>query len=184
MGMLRSASKGHEPATVAVLFSPETVPVIDMFRALGDFEDHYDVAALDELERRLTGAMSRDLAKGLVSDALLLAFGLRRDRAVPLEFRPLLSRRGTLDEYRLMGMIGAAFSHDLALARGAAGALGIEHPQPLISLAFDIARRLEPAGMKLQPPDPRLLYPQAAFPLIEIARERTAAGDFKFSFDL
>lgn len=182
--MVTSASKDHEPAAVAVLFSPETVPILDIFRALGDFEDHYDMAALDALEGRLTAAMTRDLAKGLVSDALLLAFGLRRDRSAPLEFRPILSRRGSLDEYRLMGIIGAAFSHDLALAGEAAGALGIRHPQPLISLAFDIARRLEAAGIELQAPDPRLLHPQPALSLVEMLRERRHAGEFKFSFDL
>ena len=36
--------------SIAVLFAPGAVRIIDIFRALGDFEDHYDVAALDRLE--------------------------------------------------------------------------------------------------------------------------------------
>ena len=51
------------------------------------------------IESRLARIVSRDVAKGIVSDALLLAFGLRRERMSALAFAPLLSRRGTLDEY-------------------------------------------------------------------------------------
>ena len=56
-------------------FAPESVPVIDIFRALGDFEEHYDISSLDQLESRLARIVSRDVAKGIVSDALLFAFG-------------------------------------------------------------------------------------------------------------
>jgi len=182
MAMVNRASSNHETAAVTVLFAPHLVTVIDVFRALGDFEDHYDVAALDGLERRLSATMSRNLAKGLVSDALLLAFGLRRDRAEPLAFRPILSRRGTLDEYRLMGLIGATFWHEFVLAADAAAALRIRNAQPLISLAFDIARRLETAGMKLDLPDPRLLQPEPDSPL-DVLIERANSADFRRTFD-
>jgi hypothetical protein len=143
-------------AAVAVLFPPGAVPIVDIFRALGDFEDHYDLAALDRLEEHLSDSMSRDSAKGIVSDALLLAFGLRRERPEPFAYGPTGARRGTLDEYRLIALIGATYWHDFTLASEVAASLGILHPQPLISLAFDIARRLEAAGMKLEEPDPRL----------------------------
>jgi hypothetical protein len=95
--MVRAAASASNDgsASVAVLFSPRAVPIIDIFRALGDVEQHYDVAALDLLESRLARSMSRDVAKGIVSDALLLAFGLRRERAGPMEYRPGLSRRGS-----------------------------------------------------------------------------------------
>ena len=109
--MVESASPS-ETTLVAVLFPPEALPVIDIFRALGDFEDNYDIGALDALETRLCGLMNRDLAKGIVSDALLLAFGLRRERRGPLDYRPVRSRRGTLDEYRLMALMGATYRHD------------------------------------------------------------------------
>jgi len=57
---------------------------------------------------------------------------------------------------RLLALLGATYWHDFVLASEAAAALGLRHPQPLISLAFDIARRLEVAGLTLQAPDPRL----------------------------
>jgi hypothetical protein len=75
---------------VAVLFVPSIVPIIDVFRALADFQEHYDIGALDELEGRLCASMSRDLAKGLVSDALLLAFGLGRERTEPARLQAAL----------------------------------------------------------------------------------------------
>src|SRR3954469_12411333 len=103
--MVVSALPLKESAPVGVLFPPDCVPVIDIFRALGDFEEHYDISALDELENRLARNISREIAKGIVSDALLLAFGLRRERMDPLAFAPLRSRRGTLDEYRLLALI-------------------------------------------------------------------------------
>ena len=142
--MVESASSS-ETTLVAVLFPPEALPVIDIFRALGDFEDNYDIGALDALETRLCGLMNRALAKGIVSDALLLAFGLRRERRAPLDYRPVRSRRGTLDEYRLMALMAATYDDDFHLA-AAAASLEILHPQPLVSLAFDIARRLEAAS--------------------------------------
>jgi len=157
--MVESVVPFASPAAVAVLFSPGTVPIVDIFRALGDFEDHYDVGALDRLEQRLAQSMSRDSAKGIVSDALLLAFGLRRERAAPMGYGPCGSRRGTLDEYRLMALLSATYWHDFILASEAAAALEIMHPQPLVSLAFDISRRLEAAGLKLDAPDPRLFKP-------------------------
>jgi hypothetical protein len=35
---------------VAILFSPASLPVVDFFRALGDFEENHDVAILDALK--------------------------------------------------------------------------------------------------------------------------------------
>ena len=183
MGVVEWASSGPRVATVAVLFAPETVPVIDIFRALGDFDDHYDLTALDALESRLSETMSRDLAKGLVSDALLFAFGVRRDRAAPLEFRPVSTRRGSLDEYRLMGLIGATFWHDAELAGDAAAALGLNQPQPLISLAHDIARRLETAGRQLEAPDPRLLRTEPSASAPDVLAASVSCGEFKLTFD-
>ena len=175
--MVESSVSASVGPSVAVLFSPGTVPIIDIFRALGDFEDHYDVAALDTLEDDLAEAMGRDAAKGIVSDALLLAFGLRRERPEPMQYGPRQSRRGTLDEYRLMSLLSATYWHDFILAAEAAAALEIIHPQPLISLAFDISRRLEGAGLKLDAPDARVFRPvpqPAAQVVVERARPALA----------
>jgi len=178
--MVVSALPFSRPASVAVLFPPESVPVIDIFRALGNFEEHYDIASLDELESRLTRIVSRDVAKGIVSDALLLAFGLRRERVETLSFSPLRSRRGTLDEYRLLALISATYWHDFVLASAAAAALEVAHAQPLVSLAFDISRRFEAAGLKLVAPDARLFrLPSASS--VEMSGRR--AEDRAFTYD-
>jgi hypothetical protein len=184
MGTGRWAISGQETASVAVLFVPSIVPIIDVFRALADFQEHYDIGALDELEGRLCASMSRDLAKGLVSDALLLAFGLGRERTEPLAFRPLFSRRGSLDEYRLMGMIGATFENDSVLAAATAASLGINPSQPLISLAFDVARRLKAAGLRLGAPDRRLLGLQPSISLFDILSDRASRGDMRRRLDV
>jgi hypothetical protein len=173
--MVQSAILSRTPS-VTVLFSPGAVRIVDIFRALGDFEDHYDIAALDRLEDGLAAAVGRDAAKGIVSDALLLAFGLRRERSVPLEYSPTGSRRGTLDEYRLVALLSATYWHDFVLASEAAAALAIVHPQPLISLAFDISRRLETSGLKLDMPDPRL-FKDAPMPVTTVEVERRAVTD-------
>lgn len=143
-------------AAVAYLFSPDIVPLVDVFRALGDFEESYDVEALDRLEERLTQEMDRASAKGLVSDALLLAFGLRRERLEPLRYAPLRSRIGTRDEFLLMSMIGAGYWQDHLAASDAASALQVFHTQALISLAYDIARRLEGNALRLPHPNSAL----------------------------
>jgi len=147
----------RESMPISVLFSPQSVPVVDIFRALSNFEENYDISALDRLEARLARSCGSESAKGIVSDALLLAFGLRRERREPMVYGPLGSRRGTLDEYRLMGLVGAAFSRDHEATLDIALSLGIAHPQPMVALAFDIARRLKGAGLTLESPDRRLL---------------------------
>lgn len=146
---------------ISVLFSPDALFVIDVFRALGDFEEHYDVAALDQLEAELARHVDRTSAKGLVSDALLLAFGLRRERSVGLNMMTIGRRRGSLDEYRLYAMVAASYWHDHILAAEAAHALGLRHARPLLTLAFDVARRLEAAGIRLEMPNANLLLADA-----------------------
>jgi hypothetical protein len=156
---------------VAILFAPQALLIIDVFRALGDFEEHYDVTTLDRLEERLTLPMGRDGAKAVVSDALLLAFGLRRERVRPIAFAPLHSRRGSVDEYRLLSLISATFWHDFVVAAEAATALDVGRSQAIVSLAFDIARRLENAGIKLDAPDTRLFGPVISPSPVEVDRE-------------
>jgi hypothetical protein len=169
---------------IGVLFPPDAVPVIDIFRALGDFEDHYDIAALDLLERNLLSLMSPDAAKSVVSDALLLAFSLRRERPEPLSYAPIRSRRGTLDEYRLLALLGAASCQDPDLAADAAAALKIVHARPILALAADIARRLRAAGVELDAPDLRLLRDAAPVRAVEVTGNGLLVGDFKLRFDL
>ncbi len=157
--MVEASSSPTAPGAVAILLHPSIVPVVDVFRSLSSLEDQYDLALLDGPEQGLAIYTQPEAAKGIVSDALLLAFGLRRERAAPMGYGPCGSRRGTLDEYRLMALLSATYWHDFILASEAAAALDIMHPQPLVSLAFDISRRLEASGLKLDAPDPRLFKP-------------------------
>jgi hypothetical protein len=182
--MVGSVLAFEKTTAIAILFGPETVPVIDIFRALGDFEEHYDIAALDELEENLSRSMSRETAKSVVSDALLLAFGLRRERREPLRYARLRSRRGTLDEYRLMALVGAAYWHDFGSASEAAVSLDVVHAQPLVSLASDIARRLKAAGVQVERPDSRIFRQPGSVSPIEIRRDQILSEDLKLSFDL
>lgn len=181
--MIKSRTPVEPVAQVAFLFAPDAVAVIDIFRALGDFEVHYDITALDQLEARLADTMSRDEAKSIVSDALLLAFGLRRERYEPLTFSPPGSRKGTFDEYCLLALIGATYWHDFDLASDAAESLKIVHYQPLVSLASDIARRLEAAGVRIEAPDRRMLGGKNEAPRIHVESDRILSGDLKLNFD-
>jgi hypothetical protein len=158
--MLASAS-AQAPAPVGILFSPQSLFVIDIFRALANFEEHYELAFLDEIERRLSRSIEPRVAKGLVSDGLLLAFGIRRERRDQLDFAAVGSRRGTVDEYRLLALIGAAYRQDAALAAEAALALGVTNSRSLITLAYDIADRLMGAGIPVDELDERLIAPRA-----------------------
>jgi hypothetical protein len=170
--MIESATSCQETTSVAVLFAPDTVPIIDIFRALDAFEEQYELDALDRLESRLARTISQEIAKGIVSDALLLAFGLRRERPGPLAYRELRSRRATLDEYRLMALVAAAYRGDGALAAEAAASLGIVNMKFVVSLAGDLARRLELAGVELGVPDRRLFSPSAAILPVTVPRGR------------
>ena len=147
----------HRGSPLAVLFPPRLVPLDDVFRGVAGFGDTYDLAALDALEARLAAAIGARAAKGVVSDALLLGFSLRRTRGLPLAFGASGSRAGTLDEYRIIGLIAAAYWRDGELAAQAAAALAGTHAQPLIASATDIAGRLARAGLALPPPDGKLL---------------------------
>jgi hypothetical protein len=166
-----------------VLFSPAVVPIVDIFRVLGDFEDHYDVFTLDRLEHSLTSWMGPDAAKGTVSDALLLAFGLRRERHSGLDLAPLQSRRGTLDEYKLITLIEAAMREDSDLAARAAAALGVFHVESLVPLAAGIGRRLRAAGLRLEQLDGRLIEEQLDHGRPDVEVERYFPGDRAITFD-
>ncbi|WP_134497510.1 hypothetical protein [Microvirga pakistanensis] len=132
---------GHDP--VAVLFHPSVVPVIDIFRSIGSLDDQYDLALLDEPERGLAAYVEASAAKGIVSDALLLAFALTRQRGEAFEHRPLRSRCGTLDEYCLMTLIGASRQPGSELAREASALLGVSPLELMSALAGELSRHID-----------------------------------------
>ena len=146
-----SSTTALDPVTV--LFHPSTVPVIDVFRSLGRLEDQYDLALLDGPEQALTAYTHPEAAKAIVSDALLLAFALTRQRGQPFSHRPLRSRHGSLDEYCLMALIGSSRSpSSTELAFEAATALGIQSLDFLSSLAGELIRQIDLGSLKFTAP--------------------------------
>lgn len=162
-------------APVSFLLNPQVVLVVDVFRALGDFEAHYDITALDRLEQRLSALVDPIAAKGIVSDALLLAFALRSERVGAWQMTPLGSRRASADEYSLLALVAGCHAGDAEIAARAALALGIRLSPTVTSLAREIGNRLEAAGIALAAPDRRLIPGSAPIPdedIIEIYAER------------
>jgi hypothetical protein len=145
-----SSSTASDPVTV--LFHPSAVPVVDVFRSLGRLEDQYDLALLDGPERALTAYTHPEAAKAIVSDALLLAFALTRQRGRPFSHRPLRSRHGSLDEYCLMTLIGSSRSPSTELAIEAATALGVESLDFLSSLAGELIRQIDLGSLTFNAP--------------------------------
>ncbi len=137
---------------VGVLFHPTAVPVIDVFRSLGSLEDQYDLALLDHPEATLAGFLEPGLAKGVVSDALLLAFALTRQRCRPFHFRPLGSRCGSTDEYCLLTMIAASRQLGQELTQEAASVLDIESLDFVTALAGEIVRQVDLGTIVFQIP--------------------------------
>lgn len=137
---------------VAVLFHPSAVPVIDVFRSLGSLEDQYDLALLDSPETALSRFLDPGLAKGIVSDALLLAFSLTRQRGRPFHFRPVGSRQGSVDEYCLLTMIAASHQVGPEVTQEAAFVLDVQSLDPLKPLTGEIIRQIDLGTIVFQVP--------------------------------
>ena len=178
--MYQSTAPIAPSAAVSFLLSPDVVLVIDMFRALGDFEEHYDLSALDRLEDRLAAIIDPAAARGLVSDALLLGFALRTERSTTWAMHAAGSRRATPHEYRLLGLVAACMHGDRALAADALRGLGVAGNHTILALAGEVAQRLSVAGVELDPPDARLMAEDEgdilALGPIETLARRTGAG--------
>jgi hypothetical protein len=145
--MADASSYSRASDSIAVLFHPSTVPVIDVFRSLGSLEDQYDLALLDEPERALTAYTDSGAAKAIVSDALLLAFALTRQRGRPFEHKPLKSRHGSLEEYCLLALIGASRLPSSELALEAAAALEVTSLDFMAALAGELVRQIDQGGV-------------------------------------
>jgi hypothetical protein len=179
--MYQSTAPIAPSASVSFLLSPHVVLVIDMFRALGDFEEHYDLSALDRLEDRLSTIIDPVSARGLVSDALLLGFALRTERTTSWAMHQAGSRRATPHEYRLLGLVSACMHGDTALAAEALRGLGVAGNHTILSLAGEVAQRLAAAGVELDPPDARLMVTETgdilALGRIDAPARRHRAGE-------
>lgn len=128
---------------VAVLLHPSVVPVIDVFRSLSRLEDQYDLAMLDGPEHALEAYTQPETAKGIVSDALLLAFALTRQRGRPFIHGPIGSRHGSLDEYSLLALIGASRDPSSQVALEAARYLDIVSLDFMSALAGSLVRQID-----------------------------------------
>jgi len=150
--MLEVSSWSPAPGGVAFLLHPSVVPIIDVFRSLNSLEDQYDLALLDGPERGLASYVQPELAKGIVSDALLLAFALTRQRGRPFSYRPFGSRHGSVDEYCLLALIGSSGNAASEVALEAAAFLEVEPLDPLMALAREILRQMEIGTLVFEPP--------------------------------
>ncbi|WP_196269951.1 hypothetical protein [Microvirga alba] len=116
-------------------------------------EDRYDLTLLNGPEEALTRLTGAEAARTIVSDALLLAFCLaRQQRRSPLSHQPPGSRRGTIDEYCLVTLLGASRYGDSELAREAARALGLSSIEVAASLVVDLVRQIERTYLPLDVP--------------------------------
>lgn len=143
------------PGSIDVLLSPRMALVVDIFRALGDFETSYDVAVIDALEGRLTRATDATTARAVVSDALLLGFALRNQRTdaswphADWEMNAIGARQASDHECATLTLIAACKEEDPALAARAAGTLAVRLNPTVSSLARDMGGRLERSGLRI-----------------------------------
>ncbi len=138
--------------SVAILLHPSAVPVVDVFRSLGSLEDQYDLALLDGPEQALAAYTQPEAAKGIVSDALLLAFALTRQRGKPFSHKPLGSRQGSMDEYCLLAMIGSSRNPASEVAAEAAALLEIVSLDFMSALAGELVRQIDLGSLIFEPP--------------------------------
>jgi hypothetical protein len=151
--MVEAPSFPFATGSVAVLLHPSVVPVIDVFRRLNRLEDQYDLAMLDGPEQALSAYTQPETAKGIVSDALLLAFALTRQRGRPFIHKPVGSRHGSLDEYSLLAMIGASRDPSSDVALEAARYLDIVSLDFLAALAGDLVRQIDLGAVAFEVPE-------------------------------
>ena len=150
--MVEAFSHPFQSSSVAVLLHPSTVPVVDVFRSLSRLEDQYDLAMLDGPEQALAAYTQPEAAKSIISDALLLAFALTRQRGRPFVYRPLGSRHGSMDEYCLLTMIGASRDLSSGVALEAARILEIESLDFMAALAGEMVHQFDVGALAFEVP--------------------------------
>lgn len=142
---------------VVLLLSPDSTMVADLFRGVAVFQTHYDTSGLDVLERHTATRLGARAARLIVSDALLLVFGLRSAGVGPWRMRAVGTRIATIEEYCLVGLVAAVAGRRRDLAELAIGALGGRLDGNVASLCEDVGAKLTRRGLVLACPDERLL---------------------------
>jgi len=176
--MVEASSSSAATGSVAFLLHPSVVPVIDVFRSLSSLEDQYDLALLDGPERGLAAVTQPDAAKAIVSDALLLAFALTRQRGRPFCHQPVGSRHGSMDEYCLLALIGSSrngVNGVSDVAQEAAALLDIVSLDFMVSLAGEIIRQMD-LGTLVRAPEPARIQGLDGLRPVRGSAHRVSAG--------
>ena len=150
MSVVQSSRRSTSP--LPILLHPDVIPIVDVFRTFGGPEEGCDLALLESPELTLAGRTNSGAAKAIISDALLLAFGLWRKRNAPLICEPVGTRTGSLDEYRLVTWITASRIPESRLAQEASISLGMSSPDYLATLAAGLIQKIDRAGLSLEAP--------------------------------
>jgi hypothetical protein len=150
--MLDVSSYSSAPGPIAFLLHPSTVPVLDVFRSLSCLEDQYDLALLDGPEQGLAAYIQPEAAKGIVADALLMAFALTRQRGKPFSHKSPGSRHGTREEYCLLALIGSSRNTASEIALEAAAYLDIASLDFMAALSGEIVRQMDIGTLVFEPP--------------------------------
>lgn len=150
--MVDAFSRPTTSGPVAVLLHPSTVPVLDVFRSLSLLEDQYDLALLDAPEQALAAYTQPEAAKGIISDALLLAFALTRQRGRAFAHRPVGSRHGSMDEYCLLALLSSARSPASDVAVEAAAILEVVSLDFMAALAGELVRQMDLGTLVFEAP--------------------------------
>jgi hypothetical protein len=181
--MVEVSSCSATSGTIAFLLHPSIVPVIDVFRSLSSLEDQYDLSLLDGPEQGLAVYTQPEAAKGIVSDALLLAFALTRQRrGRPFFHRPLGSRHGSVDEYCLLALMGSLGHAAADVALEAAAYLDVASLDAVVPLVGEIVRQMDIGALVFEPPslsDFRgMMSPESS----EAVLVETSSGRAEFNF--
>lgn len=137
---------------VVILLHPDVIPIVDVFRSFSGPDEGCDLALLESPEQALAARTCPERAKAIISDAMLLAFGLWRKRGAPLTCEQAGSRAGSLDEYRLVTWIAASRIPESRLAVEAVASLKIPSPDYLAVLAASLIRQIDRGGLALPAP--------------------------------
>jgi hypothetical protein len=150
--MIEAPLSSAASSRVAVLLHPSIVPVLDVFRSLSRLDDQYDLALLDGPEQSLATYIKPEAAKGIISDALLLAFALTRQRGRAFHHRPVGSRHGSIDEYCLLALISSSRNTASEVALEAASLLEIVSLDFMSALAGELVRQLDSGALVFEAP--------------------------------
>lgn len=144
--MTHPAPREAAQSPFALLLHPSSVPVVDVFRSKSELEFTHDLKLAHEAELELGGWTTAALSKAIISDAILLAFSLSREREELLHYRQQGSRLTSADERRLIALVSAVLVGEEAMALAAA-TLGVPAGGLCSVAAANLASQIKQAGL-------------------------------------